>query len=111
MNRRLTALSLLLLMIIATPPAHAAEEVTPPDEAATRKKVDDLISRFKDQKKATTGMIEQAIGLSISFAHPLIIPAIMGPVLAFMSRPLNRWLPLLSLLTPPRLPGAHHLMT
>ena len=71
MTLRPTALPLLLLMLLSSVPARAADDDSPPDEATIRKQIDVLILSFTDHKKpATAGMIEQAIGLSISFGAP-----------------------------------------
>ena len=71
MTLRHATLPVLLLMLLPGRAARADDAPTPPSEAGTRKNVDDLVSSFKSQKKkATTGMIEQAIGLSISFGAP-----------------------------------------
>ncbi len=61
----------LLLIFITVPATALADDKDPPSEDATRKQVDALIASFRDgNKKATAGMIEQAIGLSISFGAP-----------------------------------------
>ena len=51
--------------------ARAATEEMAPDESATRKQIDQLIKKYQDdKKKATLGLIEEAISLSISFGAP-----------------------------------------
>jgi tetratricopeptide (TPR) repeat protein len=63
----LTTLFALLL------PAHAlrADDDAVPDEQAVRQQVDSLINQFNSAKKrATPGMIQQAVALSITFGAP-----------------------------------------
>ncbi|HVT79989.1 MAG TPA: tetratricopeptide repeat protein [Phycisphaerae bacterium] len=61
------------LLLLAAPflMAQRDEPHAIPDKAATRKKIDDLIAKFKIEKtKATLGMLEECIELSISYGAP-----------------------------------------
>ena len=61
------------LLLLAAPVLMAQQDVPHaiPDKAATRKKIDDLIGKFKaDKSKATLGMLEECIELSISYGAP-----------------------------------------
>ena len=62
----------LLFAWFASPAAlRAAQENMPPDEDTTRQKIELLIKNWQnDKKRATLGLIQEAIGLSISYGAP-----------------------------------------
>jgi tetratricopeptide (TPR) repeat protein len=74
MFRRVFAVALLLILAVRVPPACAQnvpENQVVPDEQAVRQQVDALLKTFRDSKKrATSGMIQQAVSLSISYGAP-----------------------------------------
>ena len=64
-------LLLLALLLSALSGVHAAQEDSVPNENATRAKIDKLIKECQESKrKATLGLLQEAIGLSISYGAP-----------------------------------------
>jgi tetratricopeptide (TPR) repeat protein len=61
----------LILVAILAWPAFAAMDESAPNEQATRKKIDQLIQRWTEGKKrATLGLLSDAISLSIAYGAP-----------------------------------------
>ncbi len=70
MTRRIIPALLLLVPALSSLAADDPPRAIP-DKAATRKKIDDLIGKFKsDKSKATLGMLEETMELSISYGAP-----------------------------------------
>jgi tetratricopeptide (TPR) repeat protein len=76
MFRRFSAVAMLLALAMPVCRAGAQDQDAPesqtvPDEQAVRQQVDALLKSFHDAKRrATPGMIQQAVNLSISFGAP-----------------------------------------
>jgi len=73
MVRRAVALAMLLTQVVAARVCVAQDDdgAAPPDENTARQQVDALVKEFHDaKKKATPGMIQQAVNLSVSFGAP-----------------------------------------
>jgi tetratricopeptide (TPR) repeat protein len=63
--------TVLMASLLFSMPLAMGDDDAVPDETAARQQVNDLIKSFHDaHKKATPGLIQQAIALSISFGAP-----------------------------------------
>ena len=61
----------LALLLLLLPGARAWAQDESPDEEETREEIQDLIKSFRDgKKKATLGLLREAINLSISYGGP-----------------------------------------
>ena len=62
-----------LILAVWTATAAGADAI--PDRKRTRKQIDDLVKQFTGgEKKATLGLIKDAVNLSISFGAPTAVP-------------------------------------